>query len=256
MDLGYRPPVKGGSCLTMTPWCTAKTGQPSAWTTTLSVTAAPISDLSISCYVLGLSAIDRMVECRAPRVTELPPPAGLNKDHHGPPASGSWLPWSSGAKSNDQSSRPKSFQNPWPSWRSPTLADAYRAYKLGAALAHPEPREPGLTREQSRTEDHPAYHPYKLSDGREVPKLPYEGWYPVSTYVRPPLAEKYEDDEEEDWREPPIKVVTPGWGGMEHGRDKEMVTWLGHATVLVQIPWKGNREGMCGVLFDPIFSQR
>lgn len=189
-------------------------------------------------------------------MTELPAPSGLNKDHHGPPTSGSWLPWSSGAKSSDQPSRPKSFQNPWPSWRSPTLSDAYRAYKLGAALAHPEPRQPGLSREQSRTEDHPAYDPYKLSDGQDVPKLPYDGWYPVSTYVRPPLAEKYEDDEDDDWREPPVKVVTPGWGGMDQGKDKEVVTWLGHATVLVQIPWKGSREGMCGVLFDPIFSQR
>jgi N-acyl-phosphatidylethanolamine-hydrolysing phospholipase D len=154
---------------------------------------------------------------------------------------------------------PRYFNNPWPSYRSPSLTDAYRAYSLGAAIAHPEPRKlPGIHRTKSQISINEGRYTLKCEDGAEAPRLEKKGWMPEATYVRPVFAEVFEDDdEEEDWRDPPVKVVQPRWGGVGDKGEKETVTWLGHAGVLVQVPWRNNvRDGMCGVLYDPIFSYR
>lgn len=86
---------------------------------------------------------------------------------------------------------------------------------------------------------------------------------PINCYIRPELQRIQADDDDDDWREPPVCVVPPRWmkdDGRESdrgeaGRPKTAVTWLGHASVLVQVPFEDG-NGMCGILFDPIFSNR
>lgn len=180
------------------------------------------------------------------------PSSDLSKEHHGPENYHYYR-----KNTSYEDGKPRFFKNPWPSYRSPSLGDAYRAYNLGAAVAHPEPRKlNGLHRHKTQASINEGHHPLLCEDGEHAPRLKNESWYPSNTYVRPVFAEVFEDDdEEEDWRDPPVKVVTPEWD--EEKRDKEKVTWLGHAGVLVQVPWKNKeREGLCGVLFDPIFSYR
>ncbi|BEI81351.1 hypothetical protein CcaverHIS002_0205110 [Cutaneotrichosporon cavernicola] len=84
-------------------------------------------------------------------------------------------------------------------------------------------------------------------------------------YIRPEMLGIQVDDEADDWREPPICVRPPRWlrgegsdresDRGEGGPAKPAVTWIGHASVLVQIPFTDG-SGMAGVLFDPIFSLR
>ena len=148
--------------------------------------------------------------------------------------------------------RPRWFRNPWPSYRVASLNDAWIAYQKGAAIALPHPKvarsSNGLDEQEDDADDNDGLV------GREETSLLRTK---SRVYVRPEFAAWYEDDHDDDWRDPPTKVVQPSWG--EVGEDKETVTWLGHAGVLVQIPWKrkeDGRQGMCGVLFDPIFSYR
>jgi hypothetical protein len=166
--------------------------------------------------------------------------------------------------------------NPWPSYRTASISDAYKAYQLGAALAHPNPRTsrastPGISRSGSSAtlDEEEPYHlssaeetdteaePRPVSETGELLRLPSGKWIRTSVYVRRQLAEIYEGDEEDDWRDPPVLVVEPRWHGEEGELKTPAVTWLGHAGALVRIPWKRKgRDGMCGVLFDPIFSYR
>lgn len=74
---------------------------------------------------------------------------------------------------------------------------------------------------------------------------------PVRGYVRPDLKRILSRDNDDDWREPPLIVEVPKWPD----GSKTAVTWLGHASALIHIPWKTG-QGACGVLFDPIFSYR
>jgi L-ascorbate metabolism protein UlaG (beta-lactamase superfamily) len=80
---------------------------------------------------------------------------------------------------------------------------------------------------------------------------------PVHGYVRREFSRILTLDEEDDWREPPIRVERPRWRCGGAGA-VPLVTWLGHAGALVQIPWAraGPTEPFCGVVFDPIFSHR
>jgi N-acyl-phosphatidylethanolamine-hydrolysing phospholipase D len=136
----------------------------------------------------------------------------------------------------------------------PSVSDAWLAYKKGAAVAlHPK-----KTRKWTEDEG------IESSDEEEADQVDENGairgepgYILPGIYIRPELARIQREDEAEDWRDPPVDVVKPDWGGTNEG--KENVTWLGHAGVLVRVPWKKNvegREGMCGILFDPIFSQR
>lgn len=84
----------------------------------------------------------------------------------------------------------------------------------------------------------------------------------ITCYIRPELKDMASSDEADDWREPPLRVVRPAWAPAF----APSVTWLGHASVLLRIPWAvppgadpvSNQPpgDMCGVLFDPIFSAR
>lgn len=137
------------------------------------------------------------------------------------------------------------FQNPWPSWQSFSLSDAYRAYQKGATLGKPPPSESDemrIAREAQQDQDKSATH--------EVRKLEATDGEKHGRYVR---------------------VRRPRW---KRSR-KEQICWLGHAGVLVRLPFPSGAEppaaaapsaeeadddedetGMVGILFDPIFSKR
>lgn len=184
----------------------------------------------------------------APRVTILSPPDGLPKEHHGPYKP----PKLSLSFSSD---KPQYFQNPWPSYRMPSLSDAWLAYQKGAAVALPPKKSRKWHHDEGDDSSSDEDEAEPVDENGAVRGEP--GYILPGIYVRPELAKIQREDEAEDWRNPPVDVVKPGWGEGKEG--KENVTWLGHAGVLVRIPWKKSaesRDGMCGVLFDPIFSQR
>ncbi|ORY34044.1 beta-lactamase superfamily domain-domain-containing protein [Naematelia encephala] len=164
-----------------------------------------------------------------PIVSDLRPSYSLTDAHHGPHGR---------AAAAGAASKPRYFKNPWPSYRTPSLSDAYTAYQNGAAIALPV--------KASRMAD--------VEEGTPlVTRTNGNGRLPARVWVRPDLREFGEEDEDDDWRDPPVQVVEPSWGEGE----EEDVTWLGHAGVMVRIPWKGKeRAGKCGVVFDPIFSYR
>lgn len=84
----------------------------------------------------------------------------------------------------------------------------------------------------------------------------------ITCYIRPELKDMAADDDADDWREPPLRVVKPAWAPCA----APAITWLGHASVLLRIPWTNAPSAdpvcsqppadMCSILFDPIFSQR
>lgn len=186
----------------------------------------------------------------APIVACICPDPSLSKDHHISHRR-NIFGWGTAA----EKAPPRHFQNPWPSFRSPTIWDAYKSFNLGAAVAHPKPKElSGVRRSKSKAKHNEGQYEDRLEDGDSAPRERVQGPVPHKAYVRPIFAERFEDDEEDFWRDPPIRATKPRWG--EPG-GKEAVTWLGHAGVLVQVPWRNrDRDGMCGVIFDPIFSSR
>lgn len=186
----------------------------------------------------------------APIVAKIPPTIDLPRDHHGPPAKP--LPSSQGPAT------PKYFRNPWPSYRTASVWDAYQAYQRGASIA-PHPSlfqgsrffsvdEPYSDQDEDDYESEPIW---TESDSIKKRKI----------YIRPEFSDVRPGDEKDDWRDPPVELVEPDWGG--NSKAGERVTWLGHAGVLVQIPWRimdqhqSSRGGAtCGIIFDPIFSYR
>ena len=186
----------------------------------------------------------------APQVNVLAPAPDIDTSHHGPFVSHYFR-----KNTAYENGLPRFFQNPWPSYRAPSLKDAYTAYNLGAAIAHPSPYRLRMSRSELHLAHNQGKDAYKTEDGADAPRLKNESWLPQNTYVRPIFAEQFEDDEEQDWRDPPVQVVQPTFASEQ--TDKAKITWLGHAGVLVQVPWqRGERDGMFGVLYDPIFSYR
>lgn len=213
---------------------------------------------------------------QAPLVRQLPVYDDLPTTHH---ARYGTLKLPSGAL------KPIAFQNP-PEWQShgrPTLQHVVHAWRKGAAVAPyvptrtpgpsrpPSPRRKGSVsslQSGSLSRDEESAIGSDYGDGAEAEAVNEKqalmrqtSMFGRSVYVRPELSEWREDDEDLDWRDPPVEVVDPTWGGSHQA--EEEVTWLGHAGVLVRIPWSrkgkakvGEREDMCGVLFDPIFSYR
>ena len=184
-----------------------------------------------------------------PIVTPLPFTSSLSTDHHVAPYT------SRVALSNVP--RPAYFRNPWRSYRSPTLNDAWLAYQKGAFIALPPDKAQlisgGVDESVPLTAE---------PDGPEVPtpdeRAPLASSSRSRSYSGQSARSKSIDEEVDDWRDPPVQVVDPRWDEPIEGRGS--VTWLGHASVFLRIPWKevkGKRkEGSCGVLFDPIFSYR
>lgn len=137
------------------------------------------------------------------------------------------------------------FQNPWPSWQNFSLSDAYRAYQKGATLGKPPPDESDTMKiERKAQQDQDT-----SETTHEVRKLERKDGEKHGRYVR---------------------VKRPRWKRSA----KEQICWLGHAGVLVRLPYPGRHEeattateenedeeedddtGMVGILFDPIFSKR
>lgn len=184
--------------------------------------------------------VANMDDTRYPIVTPLPPSSSLNTDHHGP---------SGRQKAALPDDRPNYFQNPWRSYRAASISDAWLAYQRGAAIAPDQAKLAGPSRRPKRAS----------STSLDDDELENEPLVQAKSrvYVRPEFSVWHEEDHEDDWRDPPIDVVKPCWN--EGPPDKPSVTWLGHAGVMVQIPWKRagkGRAGMCAVVFDPIFSYR
>ncbi|OCF60547.1 N-acyl-phosphatidylethanolamine-hydrolyzing phospholipase D [Kwoniella mangroviensis CBS 10435] len=206
-----------------------------------------------------------------PIVSIIPPPRSLPKDHHGPFQSSKQKSKSktkSPIEEDDEDGchnptyhKPKYFKNPWPSYRTASLHDAYLAYQLGAAVALPPHQTPGSSKLGLTDQE-----PYD-EDGNDDPReedgslrAETDSMIPKRLYIRPDFSEVKEDDEFDDWREPPVRTVEPTWlsssAAEEGGEDRrEKVTWLGHAGVLIRVPFK-DRIGYAGVIFDPIFSYR
>ncbi|KAK8864364.1 hypothetical protein IAR55_001611 [Kwoniella newhampshirensis] len=192
-----------------------------------------------------------------PIVTALPVHPSIPRDHH-----------ASSTAASSSSHRTKYFKNPWPSYRTASLKDAFLAYQLGAAVALPPHQTPGSSRLNLADMGASEYEDEdelglgvnggsRREEGERQSMLAPSAPTSKRLYIRPDFSQVKDDDEFDDWREPPVRVVEPKWGGEQESRSGERVTWLGHAGVLVQIPWKDEtREGMCGVLFDPIFSYR
>ncbi|WWC89388.1 uncharacterized protein L201_004311 [Kwoniella dendrophila CBS 6074] len=236
-----------------------------------------------------------------PLVSIIPPSSSLPRNHHGPFSSSSKAKSKQKVKSpieedddgddechNSLKHKPKYFKNPWPSYRSASLHDAYLAYQLGAAIAPPPPSQPHTCRSSSSNPVN-EYDDQCYSGGEDTAEEEYDSLVSSSrditgrngrnkasdvssiisktskVYIRPDFSSIKDDDEiEDEWRDPPVKVVKPDWidsqrvendNEAEAGGGKEKITWLGHAGVLLEIPWK-DRSGYAGIIFDPIFSYR
>ncbi len=163
------------------------------------------------------------------RVRVIPLPISADRSHHGPQVTEGYLEWfckplqhlpligsyfpsrhcTPLEYNHHKRSLPTSdvepayFLNPWPSWKSLSIADAYNAYAKGAVLK---------------------------------------------------LAPREDEEEDEEVHGRLVKVLQPDFS---RGGDIPRVCWLGHAGAFLQIPWKHENDGgMCGVMFDPIFSKR
>lgn len=163
------------------------------------------------------------------RVRVIPLPISADRSHHGPQVTEGYLEWfckplqhlpligsyfpsrhcTPLEYNHHKRSLPTSdvepayFLNPWPSWKSLSIADAYNAFAKGAVLK---------------------------------------------------LAPREDEEEDEEVHGRLVKVLQPDFSG---GGDIPRVCWLGHAGAFLQIPWRhGSDDGMCGVMFDPIFSKR
>jgi hypothetical protein len=164
------------------------------------------------------------------RVHVLPLPINADRSHHGPPATDGYVAWLSQSlrylplvgsyfSSSSQlppdynqtrspsppgpAAEPAYFSNPWPSWKSLSISDAYSAYVKGATLK---------------------------------------------------LAPREDEEEDEEVHGRLVKVLRPDFSRQA---PVPRVCWMGHAGAFVQIPWKQDGgNGMCGVMFDPIFSKR
>ena len=195
------------------------------------------------------------IEAHQPGVKLLDPAPQLSYSHHGPSASKTSL-----------GGKPKYFQNPWKSWRQPSVSDAWIAYQQGAAIARPlrkkkkrlaKEREEGLQSsspiedrlEDSSDEEDEAVEKAPM-DSKDIRLEPE----PSKVYIRPELTRLEKENEHHLWKDPPVEVISPKWDTS----DKVDVTWLGHASTLVRIPFKNQTDGAekCNVLFDPIFSYR
>ncbi|KAL7421799.1 hypothetical protein Q5752_003570 [Cryptotrichosporon argae] len=190
---------------------------------------------------------------------------------------------SASASAADARPRPAGFTNPWASYRAASLSDAWLAYQRGAAIA---PHALAPTRPASVSWDDCEPDPNLGHDDISDPLAQTSTAKPtkLKLYVRPELARVVSGDSADDWRDPPVRVVRPGFCSARpnayaddgddgegpstaaldaaeaakaeaNGRNKTSVTWLGHAGALVRVPFEDG-TGHAGVLFDPIFSYR
>ncbi|KAK3361679.1 beta-lactamase superfamily domain-containing protein [Lasiosphaeria ovina] len=144
------------------------------------------------------------------------------------------------SRSFAKQNKPLTFRNPWPSWRKPGLAEVAGNLEWGADL------DPCINLAASR-----------LSTVAAPPNPPEQSRRPTFGDIK-------------DWpnstgakaarllavQEPDLSFPQPSGAP---GQAKAKVTWLGHATILLQLPAlpgsaPGSRPLRC--LFDPMFSMR
>lgn len=133
----------------------------------------------------------------------------------------------------------------------PGWQDTYTAFQKGAAIARP----PSISvKHFDDPSDLTAFEEEEYIDLGITRTA--SGYFFPGTYIPLDMRKIHREDEKDDWREPPVRVVDPTWD--ESLDDKANVTWLGHAGAMIRLPWKKGkgRRGMCGILFDPIFSYR
>lgn len=235
---------------------------------------------------------------QTPKVSLLPPAQDLVYAHHGRGGTRIALDEGGalGAQGCGQGGT-HVFHNPWRSWRMPSLSDAMLAYQRGAAIAVPQLPTPVSSRPPSRSNTTSQFNhhrdaerstPQSQEQSDRQPIIHYPSWlkpdepedaaeeddeesqdedsemawanrhtvdHQIKGYIRPTFKRILSQDDQEDWREPPLWVERPQWST---GGDKPLVTWIGHASVLVQIPWttKYAATPYCNILYDPIFSYR
>ena len=161
--------------------------------------------------------------------------ASSRPSHHVPPASAttrwsSWLPWSE-AETREAASRGRTtFRNPWPSWHKPTTQEAWDALQWGE--------------DSDRCIELGASHATETAPPDRDAKL------------RPSFARV------DDWPRSPggqaaalLRMEPPDFT-FDASRQGAKVTWMGHATVLLQLRPLGEGSEPLRCLFDPIFSMR
>jgi hypothetical protein len=120
------------------------------------------------------------------------------------------------------------FRNPWPSWHKPELGE----YWHGMHWIKPASKDKNEVKD--RTQD--------TVDGS-----------PAAEGMREPLLSHTISEEQQDEE---LQILEPDFGEVKKGIAQ--ATWLGHATVLVQLPPidPTESERPLRILFDPIFSMR
>lgn len=137
------------------------------------------------------------------------------------------------------------FRNPWRSWHQPSPLQVWSGLQWGAG---------GATATGSgRVED-----PLML----EEPAMPSEWMDSPMSSARPSLDQPLEDGDASPSLTPPFsdtQVATQPiaqWPAVL-GRDETRTTWIGHASVLLELPVPSRQgDGVLRLLFDPIFSER
>lgn len=142
-------------------------------------------------------------------------------------------PWNPTTNMNTQPN-PGPFRNPWPSWRNAGMNDAYEAFQRGATLMQ------------------------RPAEGEEEDMQRNGRW----VQVRKP-----------EWRRQAVGGKSSGKQGKQVEKQREQICWLGHAGVMVRLPYPESDptqtstqkdgsdddeadDSMVGIIFDPIFSQR
>ncbi|KAK0707367.1 beta-lactamase superfamily domain-containing protein [Lasiosphaeris hirsuta] len=172
---------------------------------------------------------DDALRVQVQRNSGLEPP-----EHHvlAVPASRSFLAWTSKSTASPQQSTRtniQEFRNPWPSWHKPTSEEVWSNLQWGQ-----EPPDPCIDLAASRLE-------------------------PLPVPSEPPLDKKPTFDIA-DWPNSPgakaTRLLSIEKPDFSFSPCRSKVTWLGHASILVQLPplHASGRPVRC--LFDPMFSMR
>lgn len=123
------------------------------------------------------------------------------------------------------------FRNPWPSWHKPQVEDYWYGLHWGKAS----------TSESASLQ--------KLEEGQRGDKA-VDDMHPMNVSLDSQKQSLMEDEENE------LQIVEPEFDSREESIVQ--ATWLGHATVLLQLPNLDSTSSgkPIRILFDPIFSMR
>lgn len=149
----------------------------------------------------------------------------------------SFLPWGTRQTTNTIGDSNIRFQNPWRSWYRPTRAEIWDHLKWG------EDTDSSLRLALSRLSDHPA--PPRPPQDQVLPRFTDIANWPDSDGAKATRL---------------LSIQSPDFSFDPASNDVQAkVTWLGHASMLVQLPpLDGDAPNARPIrcLFDPIFSKR